>query len=237
MRKDGRNNLEFRAFKIIPDYVKNAPSSVLIEQGETKSICTATFDNRTPHFVKDSGKGWLKAEYSMLPGSSGKQRINRERNKVNNRNIEIQRFIGRALRNTFDLGQIEEKLIYIDADVIQADGSTRCAAINCSILTLIKLLQYLVFENLIKDLPEVEIISAVSIGIKDNDILVDLTYEEDSSVDADINIVSSEKQNIIEVQAFTEENPIPKDIFQRVIDLGIEKNMEIINLLKKHINI
>ena len=135
------------------------------------------------------------------------------------------------------MGQIEEKLIYIDADVIQADGSTRCAAINCSILTLIKLLQYLVFENLIKDLPEVEIISAVSIGIKDNDILVDLTYEEDSSVDADINIVSSEKQNIIEVQAFTEENPIPKDIFQRVIDLGIEKNMEIINLLKKHINI
>lgn len=236
MRKDGRKDLELRGIKIIPDYVKNVPGSVLFEQGETKLICTATYDNRVPHFIKDTGKGWITAEYSMIPGSVGNQRLNRERYKINNRNIEIQRFISRALRNIFNLRMIVEKTIYIDIDVIQADGSTRCAAINCSMLVLLKTLRHLVYENLIKDFPEVEIISAVSIGVKDKKILVDLTYEEDSSVNADINIVSSEKKNIIEVQAFAEESPIQKEIFQKAVDIGVEKNIEIINLLKEHID-
>lgn len=217
----------------MPDYVKKVPGSVLIEQGQTRIVCTATIENRVPHFLKESGKGWIVAEYSMLPGSVGKQRLNRERNKSNSRHIEIQRFIGRAFRTTLDLNQISGKTIFLDCDVIQADGSTRCAAINGGMIVLIKSLKYLVFENLIADLPPVELIAAVSIGIKGERILVDLTYEEDASVDADINLVSSVKKNIIEIQAFAEEKPISDAVFKKAIDIGIKKNLEIIQKLRK----
>jgi ribonuclease PH len=235
MRADKRKNHEMRSLEIVPDYVKNVPGSVLIEQGHTRIISTATYENRVPHFLKESSKGWIVSEYSMLPGSTGKQRLNRERNKSNSRNIEIQRFIGRAFRNTLDLNQISGKTIYIDCDVIQADGSTRCVSINGGMIALIKSLKYLVFENLIADLPAIEVIAAVSIGIKGSDILIDLTYEEDASVDADINLVSSEKNNIIEIQAFAEEAPISNTVFKKAIDLGIKKNLETIRVLKEYI--
>lgn len=237
MREDGREKYQLREIKIIPDYIDNVPGSVLNLHGNNKIICTATYETRVPYFLKESGKGWIAAEYSMLPGSTGNRRNVREREKRNNRNIEIQRFIGRALRNTFDLKVIEGMTIFIDTDVIQADGSTRCAAVNCGMVVLVKSLRHLVYENLIADLPEIEIISAVSIGVKDNDILVDLTFDEDSMVDADINIVSSEKGNLIEVQGFAEENPIAKKIFHKAIDIGVEKNLEIIQLLKKYVEV
>jgi len=233
MRTDKRKNHEIRSIKIVPDYVKNVPGSALIEQGHTRINCTSTFENRVPHFLKESSKGWIVAEYSMLPGSVGKQRLNRERNKSNSRHIEIQRFIGRAFRTTLNLNQINGKTIFVDCDVIQADGSTRCAAINGGMIALIKTLKYLAYENLIADIPPIEVIAAVSIGIKGDNILLDLTYEEDSTVDADINLVSSEKKNIIEIQAFAEEKPISNAIFKKTIDLGIKKNLEIILQLKK----
>jgi ribonuclease PH len=235
MRKDDRENHQLRELKITPGYVKNVPGSALIEQGDTRVLCTATYDARVPHFLKNSGKGWVAAEYSMLPGSTGNQRMHRERQRVNNRSIEIQRFVGRALRNTFNLDMIDGWTIFIDTDVLQADGSTRCASINGGMLTLVKSLHHMVYENLIRDLPPFEWIAAVSIGVKESEILVDLTYKEDASIDADINIVSSEKGNIVEVQAFAEENPISKDIFQTVIDLGMEKNLEIIETLKQYV--
>jgi ribonuclease PH len=235
MRDDGRENYRMRDLKLTPDYIKNIPGSVLVELGDTRVLCTATVDQRVPMFLKNSDKGWVTAEYSMLPGSTGSQRSNRERQKVNNRNIEIQRFISRALRNTFDMRTIEGRTIFIDTDVLQADGSTRCASLNGGMLVLVKALRHLVYEQQIADLPDIEWIAAVSIGVKDNEILVDLTYREDSSADADINIVSSEKGNIVEVQAFAEENPISKEIFQKVIELGVEKNFEIINTLKKYV--
>jgi ribonuclease PH len=235
MRKDDRENHQLREIKITPGYVKNVPGSALIEQGDTRVLCTATYDARVPHFLKNSGKGWVAAEYSMLPGSTGNQRMNRERQRVNNRSIEIQRFVGRALRNTFNLDMIDGWTIFIDTDVLQADGSTRCASINGGMLTLVQSLHHMVYENQIRDLPIFEWIAAVSIGVKESEILVDLTYKEDASIDADINIVSSEKGNIVEVQAFAEENPISKDIFQTVIDLGMEKNLEIIETLKQYI--
>ncbi|MCP4149450.1 MAG: ribonuclease PH [bacterium] len=235
MRKDGREIEQLRDIKVIPDYIKNVPGSVLIEHGDTRVLCTATYDNRVPFFLKGGKKGWVAAEYSMLPGSTGNQRNQRERQRVNNRNIEIQRFVGRALRNTFNLKAIDGKTVFIDTDVLQADGGTRCAAINGGMLALVKILRHLVFENIIKEVPKMEWIAAVSIGVKGDDILVDLTYEEDSAADADINIVTSEKGNIVEIQAFAEENPISKELFQKVIDLGVEKNLEIIETLKKHI--
>jgi ribonuclease PH len=232
MRHDGRTNLELRALNIVPDYIKNVPASALIELGDTRVACTATFDEKVPFFLKDSNQGWLTAEYGMLPGSVGNQRVMRERQKPHSRHLEIQRLVGRSLRCTFDPRAITGKTIVIDTDVIQADGSTRCAAVIGGMVVLIKMMRYLVFETLIPDLPEIEIISAVSIGVKDNEILVDLNYEEDFAIDADINIVSSQQGNIVGIQAMGEKKPVCRDTFQRVIDIGIEKNLEIIAQIK-----
>jgi len=236
MRFDGRDNLELRDMAFTPDYIRQVPGSMLVEQGNTRVICTATFEAKVPHFLKDVPKGWVSAEYGMLPGSVGNNRLNRERQKLNSRHIEIQRFIGRALRCTFDLHKIAGKTVTIDADVIQADGGTRCAAINGGMGALAKLLRFMVFEHMIPDLPVIEYIAAVSIGIKNDEILVDLNYEEDSSADADINVVSSEKGNVIEVQAFAEERSIPAALFNRVVEIGIEKNLEIIQKIKKTVD-
>jgi ribonuclease PH len=208
---------------------------LFIEQGLTRIVSSASIENRVPHFLKDSGKGWINAEYGMLPGSVGIPRLRRERSYSHNRHIEIQRFLGRALRSTFDLKAIEGKTILIDADVIQADGSTRCAALNAGMVLTVKILRHLVYENLIPDLPEIEFISAVSVGILDGNILVDLNYQEDSTVEADINVVSSEKKNIIEVQSFAENKPVSHRLFKKAMDIAVEKNLEIIGLLKKHL--
>jgi ribonuclease PH len=237
LRNDGRSYDQMREIIITPDYIKHVSGSVMIEQGDTRVVCTATHEGRVPIFLRGGNKGWVQAEYAMLPGSTGShQRSQRERNRVNNRNIEIQRFIGRALRTTFDLRKILGMTIYIDTDVIQADGGTRCASLNAGMIALVKTLRYLVFENKLKHLPEIEFISAVSIGVKNSEILVDLNYKEDSNADADINIVSSENGKIVQVQAFGEERNIPKEIFHKVIDIGVEKNLEIIKQLKKFAN-
>ena len=235
MRPDNRKDTDIRDINIVPDYIQNIPGSVLLEQGNTRVISTATFENKTPHFLKDSNKGWINAEYAMLPGSVGMQRLKRERYRSHYRHIEIQRFIGRALRNIFDMKAITGKTFFVDTDVIQADGSTRCVALNAAMLVVVKLLKHLVFENLMAEMPELEIIAAVSVGIKDDKILADLNYKEDSTADADINIVSSEKKNIIEIQAFAEEKPISSRLTRKAIDLGIEKNLEIIQILKNHL--
>ena len=172
----------------------------------------------------------------MLPGSTGKQRFLRERGgRTDKRNIEIQRFVGRSLRNMFDLKKIKDFSIFLDMDVIQADGGTRCASINSGVIALKKLLKHLVFENKLFEVPEFKPVAAVSIGIKDGEILADIDFEEDSNIDADINIVSNEKENIIEVTGFAEESSIPKDLFFKAIDLGIEKNNEIISILNKYL--
>jgi ribonuclease PH len=235
MRHDHRSESDIREIKLSLDYLQNVPASVFIEQGLTRIVSSASIENRVPHFLKDSGKGWINAEYGMLPGSVGIPRLRRERSYSHNRHIEIQRFLGRALRSTFDLKAIEGKTILIDADVIQADGSTRCAALNAGMVLTAKILRHLVYENLIPDLPEIEFISAVSVGILDGNILVDLNYQEDSTVEADINVVSSEKKNIIEVQSFAENKPVSHRLFKKAMDIAVEKNLEIIGLLKKHL--
>jgi ribonuclease PH len=235
MRHDHRSESDIREIKLSLDYLQNVPASVFIEQGRTRIVSSASIENRVPHFLKDSGKGWINAEYGMLPGSVGIPRLRRERSYSHNRHIEIQRFLGRALRSTFDLKAIEGKTILIDADVIQADGSTRCAALNAGMVLTVKILRHLVYENLIPDLPEIEFISAVSVGILDGNILVDLNYQEDSTVEADINVVSSEKKNIIEVQSFAENKPVSHRLFKKAMDIAVEKNLEIIGLLKKHL--
>lgn len=236
MRKDGRGSLELRKINIQDKYISNQPASILYEQEQTRLICTATFSDKVPYFAKNEKKGWISAEYAMLPASTGKQRFFRERNgRVDKRNIEIQRFVGRALRNVINLKKIGGYNIFIDSDVLEADGGTRCAAVNGGVVTLIKLLKHLVYENLMYEVPEYELVAAVSVGIKDGEILADIDFPEDSVVDADINVVSSEKGNLIEVMGFAEESPVPKDIFFKAMDIAIEKNNEIIKILKDYV--
>jgi ribonuclease PH len=233
MRANNRAGQQIRPITFIPGYINNVPGSVLCEQGNTRVIATATVEEKTPHFLKKSGQGWITAEYAMLPGSSGNQRIARERGKINNRSGEIQRFISRALRAAVNLKEIGARTITLDTDVIQADGSTRCASLNAGFLALIFALKYLVYEQLIADFPAFQFVAAVSIGVRDQEILADLDYEEDSQTDSDINIVSLEDGSLIEVQSFCERRPLAIELFQQALALGIEKNREIIGLQKK----
>ena len=236
MRENKRENNELREISIEENYITNQPASLLYKQGNTRIICTAMFNEKVPFFAKSEKKGWISAEYAMLPGSTGKQRFLRERGgRTDKRNIEIQRFVGRSLRNMFDLKKIKDFSIFLDMDVVQADGGTRCASINSGVIALKKLLKHLVFENKLFEVPEFKPVAAVSIGIKDGEILADIDFEEDSNIDADINIVSNEDGDIIEVTGFAEESSIPKDLFFNAIDLGIEKNNEIQNILKNYL--
>ena len=236
MRANDRRAEELRPIAFVPGYVRGVPGSVLCEQGHTRVVATATLEDRVPPFLKRSGRGWITAEYAMLPGSSGNQRIARERNKINNRSGEIQRFIGRALRTVLDMKALGERTVTLDADVIQADGSTRCASLNASFLALVLALKHMVFEQLIADFPPLRFIAAVSVGVKDGELLADLDYEEDSRIDSDINIVSAADGALIEVQSFCEGIPLPQELFQKAVALGAEKNREIIAMLKKTVS-
>ncbi len=233
MRANDRSADELRPIVLVPGYIRNVPGSVLCEQGHTRVVATATVEDRTPPFLKKSGQGWITAEYAMLPGSSGNQRIMRERGKINNRSGEIQRFIGRALRTVLNPRDLGERTITLDADVVQADGGTRCASLNASFSALILALKYLVYEQLIADFPVFQFIAAVSIGVKNRELLADLDYEEDSTIDNDINIVSTADGALIEVQSFCEGAPLPPELFQKAVALGVEKNLEIIAIQKR----
>jgi ribonuclease PH len=233
VRANNRSADELRPIRLVPGYIRNVPGSVLCEQGHTRVVATATVEDRTPPFLKKSGQGWITAEYAMLPGSSGNQRIMRERGKINNRSGEIQRFIGHALRTVLNSRDLGERTITLDADVVQADGGTRCASLNASFSALILALKYLVYEQLIPDFPAFQFIAAVSIGVKKEELLADLDYEEDSAIDNDINIVSTASGALIEVQSFCEGAPLTPELFQKAVALGVEKNLEIIAVQKR----
>ncbi|MDD8012597.1 MAG: ribonuclease PH [Acidobacteriota bacterium] len=233
MRANDRSAAELRPITFVPGYVRSVPGSALCEQGHTRVVATATIEDRVPFFLKKSGRGWITAEYAMLPGSSGNQRIARERGKINNRSGEIQRFIGRALRTVLDTQALGERTVTLDADVIQADGGTRCASLNASFLALVLSLKHLVYEQVIADFPVFRFIAAVAIGVCGKEILVDLDYEEDSRCDSDINIVSTGDGDLVEVQSFCEGAPLPPELFARAIALGVDKNREIIAIQQK----
>ncbi len=236
MRENNRKNNELRDISIEEDFITNQPASLLYKQGNTRLVCTAMYNEKVPFFAKTEKKGWISAEYSMLPGSTGKQRFLRERGgRMDKRNIEIQRFIGRSLRNIIDLKKIKDFNIFLDMDVIQADGGTRCASVNGGVIAMMKMLKHLVFENKLFEVPTFEPVAAVSVGIKNGEILADIDFKEDSNIDADMNIVSNGKGDIIEVTGFAEESSVPKDLFFKAIDLGVEKNSEIIEIIKSYL--
>jgi len=221
MRTDGRKLAQLRPIKITPSYIKTADGSVLIEMGDTKVICTAKLEERVPPFLRNSGKGWITAEYGMLPGSSA-TRIGREssRGKVGGRTHEIQRLIGRSLRAIADLRSLGERTIWIDCDVIQADGGTRTASITGAYVALTEAVRSWLSRGVISIDPIKDAVAAVSIGIVKGRILLDLCYEEDSKADVDMNFVMTGTGKFIEVQGTAETSPFTRRQMERMAEIA-----------------
>jgi ribonuclease PH len=204
-RSDNRTAEQLRPVNIVPDYIGTAEGSVLIELGNTRVICTASIEDTIPQFLRNTGRGWVSAEYSMLPRST-LTRTPREVNKgrPGGRTHEIQRLIGRSLRAVTDHAQLGERTVWIDCDVIQADGGTRTASITGGFLALGLALEKLVEAGTLSSVPLRDYIAAVSVGIVDGEILLDLSYEEDSRADVDMNFVMTAGRKLVEVQATAE---------------------------------
>jgi ribonuclease PH len=234
MRTDGRKTTQLRALKITPSYIKTADGSVLIEMGDTKVICTAKLEERAPQFLRNSGRGWITAEYGMLPGSS-QTRIGREsaRGRVGGRTHEIQRLIGRSLRAIADLKSLGERTIWIDCDVIQADGGTRTAAITGAYVALVEAVRGWVTRGVIGADPIKDSVAAVSIGIIDGKIHLDLCYEEDSRADVDMNFVMTGSGKFIEVQGTAENSPFTKKQMERMAEIAQQGIKELLKAQKQ----
>jgi len=235
MRKDGRKPIQMRKVRIKRNVMKFAEGSCLIEVGDTKVICTASVENKVPPFLRDSGSGWVTAEYSMLPRSCN-TRIPREssRGKQTGRTQEIQRLIGRSLRSVVELDKLGERTIWIDCDVIQGDGGTRTASITGSFIALSDALLFLKKENILKQIPLKDYVAAVSVGIVDGELCLDLNYKEDSRADVDMNVIMTGKKRLVEVQATAEKTPFSKKDLDRLI-LFAEKGINKLISLQRNI--
>jgi len=233
VRTDGRSLDKIRKVKITRDYMQFAEGSVLIELGNTRVVCTASIEEYVPPFLKGTGTGWVTAEYGMLPRSC-KVRI--QRGKDSGRTYEIQRLIGRSLRAVIDMKSLGERTIWLDCDVIQADGGTRTASITGSFLALCGALNKLKKDGLFKKIPIKDFVAATSVGILNGNLLLDLTYEEDSRADVDMNIVMTAKGEFIEIQSTAERKTFNKDQMDKLLILaqkGIEELLDTQrNLLK-----
>lgn len=228
-RADNRKNDELRPLKFTLDFVPGADGSVLAELGKTKILVTAMVEEKVPPFLEGTTRGWLTAEYSLLPGSTRPRSIREaSRGKLSGRTNEIQRLIGRSLRAAFDLNSIGSRTIVVDADVISADASTRVASICGGYVAVYRALLNLKSKNLITSLPVIEPVAAVSVGILDGEILLDLTYLEDSRAEVDSNIVMSKSGKIIELQMTAEGKPFSRDNINRFIDVAYRGITEII---------
>jgi ribonuclease PH len=225
-RSDNRAPDQMRPLNIVPDFISTAEGSVLIELGNTRVICTASVEESVPTFLRNSGKGWITAEYGMLPRST-LTRTAREssRGRVGGRTHEIQRLIGRSLRAVTDLSRLGERTIWIDCDVIQADGGTRTASITGAFVALGLALQKLVEAGTLTSAPLRDFVAATSVGIVDGEIMLDLTYEEDSRAQVDMNLVLTGAKKIVEIQGTAEQQPFDDGQLRRMMELarrGIE---------------
>jgi ribonuclease PH len=234
MRSDGRKPKQLRLVKITPNYLKTADGSVLIEMGDTKVICTAKLEDRVPPFLRNSGKGWITAEYGMLPGSS-QTRIGREssRGKVGGRTHEIQRLIGRSLRAVTDLANLGERTVWIDCDVIQADGGTRTASITGAYVSLFEAIHSWQKRGIIAQEPIKDSVAAVSIGIVGGKILLDLCYEEDSKADVDMNFVMTGSGKFVEIQGTAESAPFTKKQMDQMSEIAQQGIKELLKAQKQ----
>ena len=214
--REGRRRDQLRPVEILVDYLEQPLGSVLYSQGKTKVLCTASLDERVPRWMRDHGRGWLTAEYSMLPASTG-ERTQREASagKQKGRTVEIQRLIGRALRSVLDFEALGERTLWVDCDVLQADGGTRCASISGAWVAAARALGK---AGLSRALPES--VAAVSLGIVAGELLLDLDYPEDSAADVDLNVVMTGDGRLVEVQATAERDPFTRDLLEELLDLG-----------------
>ena len=226
MRNDGRKNNELRPIKFTHNFTKHALGSVLVEFGDTKVIVTASVENEKPKWMsKEDNRGWLTAEYSLLPSATN-TRVKRERDKVSGRTQEIQRLIGRSLRACVDLEKMPDITITIDADVIQANGGTRTASICGGYLALKDAIEKLIEQGVLKESPIIEPIAAISIGIVDNEIKLDLNYKEDSNAQVDSNVILTKSGKIVDFQTTSEGEPYE---YEKMLELfkvakaGIDK--------------
>jgi len=231
-RVDGRANDEIRPITITRNFNKYAEGSVLIEAGDTKVICTATVDEKVPPFLRGKGQGWITAEYSMLPRATEVRNV-RETLRPNGRTMEIQRLIGRALRSVVDLSAIGERTIWLDCDVIQADGGTRTAAITGAFLALADAIKFLKENNSIETNPINNYVAAISAGIVDGEKLLDLKFEEDSHAQVDMNVVMTDTGQIVEIQGTGEAFPFTRQDMNDLMDLAFKGISELIQIQKK----
>lgn len=234
MRIDGRNQDELRKLKITRGFTKYSKGSVLIEMGDTKVICTATVEEKVPPFLKGTGKGWVTAEYAMLP-SSTQTRKNRDisRLRLDGRSTEIQRLIGRSLRSVMNLDVLGERTIWIDCDVIQADGGTRCASITGAFVALTDAVNAIHAETPFETYPISGMVSAISVGISEEGPVLDLNYAEDSTAMVDMNVIMNEKGEFIELQGTGEERPFTVKEMNDLLTLASKGNEDLLAQVKE----
>ena len=232
-RIDGRRRDQIRPVKVTRNFTKHAEGSVLIEMGDTKVICTASIEDKVPPFLKGKGAGWVTAEYAMLPRATH-DRSPREsvKGKQGGRTLEIQRLVGRALRAVIDTSRLGERTIWIDCDVIQADGGTRTASITGSFIALADAVGVLKKKDLIKVNPLTDYLAAISIGKVGGQVMVDLAYEEDSHAEVDLNLVMTGAGQYVEVQGTAEKTPFNKKDMDEFLDLGWGAIRELVDLQK-----
>ena len=232
-RPSGRSAAQLREINITRNYTRHAEGAVLVCFGDTQVICTASVEKGVPRFMRGQGRGWVTAEYGMLPRSTG-SRMGREasRGKQGGRTLEIQRLIGRSLRAAIDFSKLGENTITVDCDVIQADGGTRTAAITGACVAVVDAINYLQREKLIKDDPLLQMVASVSVGIYQGVPVLDLDYPEDSSADTDMNVVMGETGGFIEVQGTAEQAPFAREELDGMLDLASDGIQQLIALQK-----
>ncbi len=232
-RIDGRRRDQIRPVKVTRNFTKHAEGSVLIEMGDTKVICTASVEEKVPPFLKGKGTGWVTAEYAMLPRATH-DRSPREsvKGKQGGRTLEIQRLVGRALRAVIDTSRLGERTIWVDCDVIQADGGTRTASITGAFIALADAVSVLKRRELIKVNPLTDYLAAISIGKVGGHVMVDLAYEEDSHAEVDLNLVMTGAGQYVEVQGTAEKTPFNKKDMDEFLDLGWGAIRELVDLQK-----
>ena len=234
MRVDNRKPDELRPLTIKRFFTKYAPGSVFVETGDTKVICTATIEENVPPHVKNTGEGWITAEYSLLP-SATPVRTSREsaRGRLTGRTHEIQRLIGRSMRSIIDLSLLKERTIWIDCDVVQADGGTRTVAITGSYIALMDAVKWMMNNNIIKENPVLNSIAAVSVGVVNGIVLLDLCYAEDASAQVDMNIVMTGDGKFIEIQGTGEEYTFDDTQLEEMLKMAKKGILEITEIQKK----
>ncbi len=233
MRIDGRKNDQIRPIKLSRNYTKYAEGSVLIESGDTKVICTASIEDKVPVFLKGKGEGWITCEYNMIPRATQVRKPRDiSRGKIDGRTMEIQRLIGRALRSVVDLKAMGEKTIWIDCDVIQADGGTRTASITGSFVALVDAVNRLHKQVPFDIYPIREFVSAISVGIVNDTKMLDLCYEEDSSAKVDMNLIMTDSGEFVEIQGTGEESPFSRSDLNELLALGEKGIKQVIQMQK-----